>query len=87
MHESNKLYMLQTGKKTTSRSVKKNKNNFINVIGDKFAMSIGWGKLIISLCTKLFGCINYNWILNWFLTHFMDVHKTVHENVHETKKS
>ena len=51
-------------KKPTSRSVKKNKNNFINVIGDKFAMSIGWGKLTISLCTKLFGCINYNWILN-----------------------
>ena len=24
----------------TTRSVKKNKNNFINVIGDKFAMSI-----------------------------------------------
>ena len=24
----------------TIRSVKKNKNNFINVIGDKFAMSI-----------------------------------------------
>ena len=31
--------MLQTGKKPT-RSIKKNKNNFINVIGDKFAMSI-----------------------------------------------
>ena len=31
--------MLQTGKETT-RSVKKNKNNFINIIGDKFAMSI-----------------------------------------------
>ena len=39
MRESNKLYMLQTGKKAT-RSVK-NKNNFINnFIGDKFAMCI-----------------------------------------------
>ena len=28
MHESNKLYMLQTGRKAI-RSVKKNKNNFI----------------------------------------------------------
>ena len=44
MHESNKLYMLQTGKKAT-RSVK-NKNNFINnFIGDKFAMCIRWEKL------------------------------------------
>ena len=34
MHQSNKLCMLQTG------SVKKNKRNFINIIGDKFAMSI-----------------------------------------------
>ena len=31
--------MLQTGRKTT-RSVKKNKNNFVNFTGDKFAMSI-----------------------------------------------
>ena len=31
--------MLQTGKKAT-RSVKKNKKNFINIIGDKLAMSI-----------------------------------------------
>ena len=27
-----------------NRSIKKNKNNFINVIGDKFAMSIKFGK-------------------------------------------
>ena len=33
MHASN-------WKKKTTRSIKKNKNNFINVIGDKFAMSI-----------------------------------------------
>ena len=33
MHASN-------WKKKTARSVKKNKNNFINVMGDKFAMSI-----------------------------------------------
>ena len=55
-HEDNKLCMLQTGRKAT-RSVKNN-NNFINVIGDKFAMSITWGKLTISFCKKLFSCIN-----------------------------
>ena len=33
MHASN-------WKKKNTRSVKKNKNNFINIIGDKFAMSI-----------------------------------------------
>ena len=38
MHESNKLCMLQTGRKII-RSVKKNKSNFINIIGDKFTMS------------------------------------------------
>ena len=38
-HESNKLSMLQLEEKTT-RSVAKNKNNFINVIGDKCSMSI-----------------------------------------------
>ena len=37
-HESNKLCMFQTRRK--SGSVKKNKNNFINVTGDKFATSI-----------------------------------------------
>ena len=31
--------MLQTEKKAT-KIVKENKNNFINIIGDKFAMSI-----------------------------------------------
>ena len=41
-----------------NRSIKKNKNNFINVIGDKFAMSIKLGKLTISFCKKLFSCIN-----------------------------
>ena len=39
-HESNKLCMFQTGKKNPTRCVKKNKNNIINTIGDKFAMSI-----------------------------------------------
>ena len=37
--ESNNSFMLQTGKEAT-RSVKKNKNNFINVIEDTFAKSI-----------------------------------------------
>ena len=32
-----------------TRSVKKDKSNFI-VTGDKFALSIRWGKLIISFC-------------------------------------
>ena len=52
MHASN-------WKKKTTRSVKKNKNNFINVIGDKFAMSIRWGELTIIFCKKFFSCINY----------------------------
>ena len=51
MHASN-------WKKKTTRSVKKNKSNFINVIGDKFVMSIRSGKLIISFCKKLFTCVN-----------------------------
>ena len=33
-------YACFSWKKKTNRSVKKNKNNFINVIGDKFAMNI-----------------------------------------------
>ena len=55
-HESNELCMLQTGKKAT-RSVKDIKKIFINVIGDKFAISIRWGKLTISFCKKLSSCI------------------------------
>ena len=39
VHESNKFCMLQTGRKPP-RNAKKNKKNFINVIGDKFAMTI-----------------------------------------------
>ena len=39
MHESNKMHASNWKKKTT-RSAKKNKNDFINVIGDKFAMSL-----------------------------------------------
>ena len=42
-----------------TRSIKKNKNNVINVIGEKFAMSISWGKLAIPFCKRLFSCINY----------------------------
>ena len=42
----------------TTRSVKKNKNNLISVIGDKFLMSIRSGKLI-SFCKKLFSFTNY----------------------------
>ena len=55
-HESNWLCMLQTRRK--SRSVKKNKNNFIDITGDKFAMSIRGGNLIISFCKKRFSCRN-----------------------------
>ena len=41
-------------------SVKNNKNNSINVIGDKFAISsISWGKLTISFWKKLSSYINY----------------------------
>ena len=49
-------------KKKPPGSVKKNKSNFINVIEDKFAMNIRWGKLTIltiSFCKKLFSCIKY----------------------------
>ena len=38
-NETNKLCMLQTGKKAT-KSVKKKKNNFNNVLGDNFATSM-----------------------------------------------
>ena len=56
LHERKKLCMFQTRRK--SGSVKKNKNNFIEVTGDKFAMSIRGGKLIISFCKKIFNCRN-----------------------------
>ena len=42
-----------------TRKVKKNKNNSINYIGDKFAMSFRCGKLAISFCRKLFSSMNY----------------------------
>ena len=48
-----------------TRNVKKNKSNFINIVGDKFAMSIRKGKLTISFCKKLFSCINYLQLLVW----------------------
>ena len=58
VHESNKLCMLQIGKKAT-RNVKKKKQSFINVTGDKLAMRIRWGKLTISFCKKHFQLYNY----------------------------
>ena len=62
------------GEKATE-SGKKNKNIFINVIGDKFAMSIGWGKLMISFCKRfsshLYKQQNKLLLIKWFLTHFM----------------
>ena len=39
--------------KKATKSVRKNKKKIINVIGDKFAMSIRLGKLTISFCKKL----------------------------------
>ena len=42
-----------------TRSVKKNKSNFIKVIGDKVTMGVWWGKLTISVCKKFFSCINF----------------------------
>ena len=38
--------MLQTGKKST-RSVKKNKNNFAKVAGEEFTMNIRQGTLTV----------------------------------------
>ena len=49
----------------TTKSVKKNKNNFTNVTGDKFAVSIRQGKLTILFCKKLFSCINYLQLLKY----------------------
>ena len=36
-----------------TRSVKKNKNNFINVLENKFGLTIARGKLIILFCKKV----------------------------------
>ena len=47
--ESNKLCM----EEKVTRNVKKNKNNFIMVKEEKFAMNIRWRKLTISFCKKL----------------------------------
>ena len=41
------------------KATKKNKNNFINIIRDKFAMNIRREKLTISFSKKHFSCINY----------------------------
>ena len=45
-----------------NRSVKKKENNFVNVIGDKFTISIRWGKVTISFCKKLFSYINFSYL-------------------------
>ena len=58
-HESNKYMHAWNWKIKPTRSVKKNKNNFVNAIGDKFAMCTRWGKLTVSFCKKLFSCTNY----------------------------
>ena len=52
MHASN-------WKKKPLEVLKRIKTIFIDVIGEKFAMSIRWRKLSISFCIKLFSCINY----------------------------
>ena len=54
-----------------TRSVKNNKNSFISIIGEKFALSIRWEKLTISFCKKLLlyklSSVTYtsNKISNW----------------------
>ena len=46
-----------------TRSIQKNKNIFINVMGGNIAMSIRWGKLTISFWKKHFSCVNYMQLL------------------------
>ena len=46
-----------------TRSIQKNKNIFINVMGGNIAMSIRWGKLTISFWKKHFSCVNYKQLL------------------------
>ena len=46
-------------KKKPLQVLTKKKNNCINVIGDKFGMSIRLGNITILFCKKLFSCINY----------------------------
>ena len=57
MHESNKLYMLETGRKKNTRGVKYNKSNFMKFIGENFALSIKYGETTISFLKKFFSCI------------------------------
>ena len=45
-------------KKKPLEVLKRIKTNFIDVTGDKFAMSIRGRKLIISFCKKLLSCRN-----------------------------
>ena len=42
-----------------TKVLKRKKNSFINVIGDKFTMSIRWERSTISFCKELFSYINY----------------------------
>ena len=42
-----------------NRSFKRDRRDFFNIMGDKFTMSIRRRKLKISICKKLFSCINY----------------------------
>ena len=58
-HESNKLCMLQTGRKKQLKIINNIKNNFNKVIGDKFDMIIRSRKLAISFCKKFFSYIYY----------------------------
>ena len=50
------MYASSWKKKT---SFKRNRRDFFNIMGDKFTMSIRRRKLKISICKKLFSCINY----------------------------
>ena len=43
----------------TLELLKRREKKNINIIGNKFTMSIISGKLTISFCDKLFSCINY----------------------------
>ena len=58
IHESNILCMLQTGRKKTLKVLKAIKSNFMDVIGEKLAMSIRWRKLTISFWKKLFSWVS-----------------------------
>ena len=54
-HKSNKLCMLQTGRKSYWKCKKEDKQFY--QCYRRLAMSIRWGKFWISFCKKLFSCI------------------------------